>query len=394
MTTCAESCRKRYFALNCGGFCSGNGHRLGRCFCGDGATDGGSALSWGRRRDDAECRDHLCAARLPAVRRRRREDGRLFSALVGGDRVHTKCDGGEGGGRAAAAAAKAGGGGGGGGGGRTHRATRVCGERRRRVRSAHRRWSARLPPLRIVAKDCGAGFFALLLYAVNQLIWAEGEAKGRKSRVEFGRRCQDGRPNRYYDGAKGPNVWEYYFEPVSDAGPAGNELVLDAKQQFHLHHMAPESVQTYPHGVHRHLKVPNWVYDEAWHLQVTDRRGTHLLVDHHHLTHRPPLPPLQMRSQASRILTEHVHIRPAILRKAATFYATAILGRSTSSLHHEPTAAERAAGVAAGAADTRPLLGVHVLGTDKIRNVGGRIIKPAEYAFRLSPSGERCIRRA
>ena len=86
-----------------------------------------------------------------------------------------------------------------------------------------------------------------------------------------------------------------------------------------------------------------------------------------------------MRSQASRILTEHVHIRPSILRKAATFYATAILGRSTSSQHHEPTAAERAAGVAAGAADTRPLLGVHVRGTDKIRNVGGRIIKPAEY---------------
>jgi hypothetical protein len=145
-----------------------------------------------------------------------------------------------------------------------------------------------LPPLRIVAKDCGAGFFALLLYAVNQLIWAEGEAKGRKSRVEFGRRCQDGRPNRYYDAAKGPNVWEYYFEPVSDAGPAANELVLDAKQQFHLHHMAPESVQTYPHGVHRHLKVPKWVYDEAWHLQVTGRRRRHihlLLVGHHHHLH-------------------------------------------------------------------------------------------------------------
>ena len=93
-----------------------------------------------------------------------------------------------------------------------------------------------------------------------------------------------------------------------------------------------------------------------------------------------------MRSQASRILTEHVHIRPAILRKAAAFYATAILGRSTSSPHHAPTAAERAAGVAAGAADTRPLLGVHVRGTDKIRNVGGRIIKPAEYALAVIAS--------
>ena len=82
-----------------------------------------------------------------------------------------------------------------------------------------------------------------------------------------------------------------------------------------------------------------------------------LLVDHHLHLRFLTSSALQMRSQASRILTEHVHIRPAILRKAAAFYATAILGRSTSSPHHEPTAAERAAGVAA-TADTRPLLGV------------------------------------
>ena len=153
--------------------------------------------------------DYLCTARLSAVRRRRRADGRLFSALVGGDCVHAKRDGGEEAGArrrqrrkqaAAEAAAEA--------------AEPI--DQQGFVESAvaasdpHTADEA-LPPLRIVAKDCGAGFFALLLYAVNQLIWAEGEAKGRKSRVEFGRRCQDGRPNRYYDGAKGPNVWEYYF---------------------------------------------------------------------------------------------------------------------------------------------------------------------------------------
>ena len=33
--TCAVACRKRstHFAVHCGGFCSGNGHRLARCFC-------------------------------------------------------------------------------------------------------------------------------------------------------------------------------------------------------------------------------------------------------------------------------------------------------------------------------------------------------------------------
>ena len=27
--------------------------------------------------------------------------------------------------------------------------------------------------LRVTAKDCGAGFFALALYAINQIIWAD-----------------------------------------------------------------------------------------------------------------------------------------------------------------------------------------------------------------------------
>ena len=35
VATCAAACRRRstHFAVMCGGFCSGNGHRLARCFC-------------------------------------------------------------------------------------------------------------------------------------------------------------------------------------------------------------------------------------------------------------------------------------------------------------------------------------------------------------------------
>ena len=51
--------------------------------------------------------------------------------------------------------------------------------------------------LRVTAKDCGAGFFALMVYAVNQLIWADHH--GYAAYVDFGQRCRNGRLNRYYD---------------------------------------------------------------------------------------------------------------------------------------------------------------------------------------------------
>lgn len=41
VATCALACRTRnaaHFGLQCGGFCSGNGHRLGRCFCAKSAS--------------------------------------------------------------------------------------------------------------------------------------------------------------------------------------------------------------------------------------------------------------------------------------------------------------------------------------------------------------------
>ena len=164
MTTCAESCRKRYFALNCGGFCSGNGHRLGRCFCGDGATDGGGALSWGRKRDDAECQT-TCAL----------HDSRPCGGAGGRMAVYFR--------HSSAGIVY------------TRNATeaREAGARRRQRRKQAAAEAAAeaaepidqpgfvesavaasdphtadgaLPPLRIVAKDCGAGFFALLLWVL------------------------------------------------------------------------------------------------------------------------------------------------------------------------------------------------------------------------------------
>lgn len=183
--------------------------------------------------------------------------------------------------------------------------------------------------VRVTAKDCGAGFFALVLYALNQLIWAEEHR--RAPHVFFGERCRDGRLNRYFSRERGVNMWEYYFYPVSEARSTPSTFQLPAKELFRLHHLSPSSIQTYPHGIYRNLKTPRWRYDEAWHWR--------------------------MRLTASRIISKYVRLKPGPLRTARTFYEEHVLSRG----------------------NTQSILGVHLRGTDKVRNIGGRILPPAEY---------------
>ena len=189
---------------------------------------------------------------------------------------------------------------------------------------------ASLPVLRVTAKDCGAGFFALLVYAMNQIIWAE--ANGYAPVVLFGERCRDGRLNRYHDAARGPNVWDYFFLPASPGVVARkSDTQLSVKQLFNLHHLDTASVQTYPHGVYRHLKVPRWHFDEGWHRL--------------------------MRSRASRTIDRYMHLRAAPVQAVRAFYRERVLAKGAH----------------------RPLLGLHLRGTDKMRNIGGRIVRPDEY---------------
>ena len=200
--------------------------------------------------------------------------------------------------------------------------------------------NATMSVLRVTAKDCGAGFFALMIYAMNQIIWAD--ANGYASYIHFGKRCRDGRPNRYYDEARGPNMWDYYFSPVSHGVVSTPvDLQLTGKQLFHLHHTSTASVQTYPHGVHRHLKLPRWRYHEPWHRM--------------------------MRERASTLLRQRVHLHPSVLETVRSFYRERVLA-----LGHE-----------------RPILGVHLRGTDKLRNIGGRIVQPKEYSALIEHYLER-----
>lgn len=55
VASCAAACAVRkttHFAVQCGGFCSGNGHRLAKCFC---AKPNYSGIARGRKRRASEC---------------------------------------------------------------------------------------------------------------------------------------------------------------------------------------------------------------------------------------------------------------------------------------------------------------------------------------------------
>ena len=63
-----------------------------------------------------------------------------------------------------------------------------------------------------------------------------------------------------------------------------------------------------------------------------------------------------MRQRAGRVLHRYVRVRPGPLWAAMAFYTQHVLARGQ-----------------------RSLLGLHLRGTDKLRNIGGRIIGPREY---------------
>lgn len=96
--------------------------------------------------------------------------------------------------------------------------------------------------------DAGAGFFALVTYALNGIRWAEKH--GRIPVVKF-----DGASTpAFYDPTRGENVWEYFFEPVSPWSSAEADqaerggvpaVTLTKKELGHLHHHDPDRVATF-----------------------------------------------------------------------------------------------------------------------------------------------------
>lgn len=191
----------------------------------------------------------------------------------------------------------------------------------------------------ITINHCNAGFFAHLIFVVNQLIYCERQHYFPI--VYFGPWSLDG-PNPFYDPAYGENIWEYFFEPVTEYSSSeiqemvkspdnplsiDNIEVLASEELWYLHAGCPDSVYTYPYGyaAEASKKEENW-YDKQ-------------------------------RQKVAQYVERYVRVKPEILKEVDTFTNQHFAN------HH--------------------VLGIHIRGTDK-GSAGSewqlmRIIKPQEY---------------
>jgi hypothetical protein len=146
--------------------------------------------------------------------------------------------------------------------------------------------------------------------------------------------------NPFYDASSGPNVWEYYFEPVAGISSAEAENLvrtgkakawqLNAMEIVRLHHWESRSVFTYPYQYYKWIEDRSRWFDARWWRA--------------------------QRVKGRRLVERYVRVRPEILEKADRFQA----------------------------ARFRPaMLGVHIRGTDKKETGTGpvlsRIVPPDEY---------------
>ena len=171
-----------------------------------------------------------------------------------------------------------------------------------------------------------AGFFAQVQFAINQIRYAE--AKGMVPVVHFGPDSING-PNAYYEESAGPNVWEYYFEPVADLTlDQARELIrrtgrrlltLNYWELWRLHHWEPRSVFTYPYGYFRHVDDKTTRFDSEWWAQ--------------------------QRARGRRLVRRYVRVRPEIRRRVGPLRRRSASGRPCSgSTSGAPTSTDVGAG--------------------------------------------------
>ena len=129
-----------------------------------------------------------------------------------------------------------------------------------------------------------AGFFACFTFALNQILFCE--RNDCLPVVYFGKWSGDGE-NAFYDEAHGPNVWDYYFEPVAGHGyeEIGQWLrdpqhplrpydvvTLTDEDLWYLHCFEKQSVFAYAYERYR-LKTR---FDAKWYDR--QRRKAHELI--------------------------------------------------------------------------------------------------------------------
>lgn len=188
--------------------------------------------------------------------------------------------------------------------------------------TAHRQeLSASSSILVITINHSNAGFFAYVMFVLNQLTYAEEH--GMIPVVYFGPQSGDG-PNAFHDPKRGHNTWDYYFEPVAEytyaeirqwvedpthpLGETNLHRLSDVEQSW-LHAGRPESIYNYQYGRFTHFRgdIDAWFVDQ--------------------------------RSRAHRLVSQYIHIKPAVRLEVETFVEEHFM--------------------------QRPMLGLHLRGTDK-----------------------------
>lgn len=178
-----------------------------------------------------------------------------------------------------------------------------------------------------------AGFFAYVLFALNQLILCRKH--GLLPFVDFGRCTVNGHDhyasggqNLYYSASRGNNVWDYYFEPVSvyrDGAPGYEIRALPSRMLWRLHHASRKSIYAHYYGAYADKRHDG--YDAAWFRT--------------------------MRYRAHAVLSQYVRVRRHIQDAVDAFWSANLLDR--------------------------PVLGVHVRGTDKQAEIAGDVVPPERY---------------
>lgn len=190
--------------------------------------------------------------------------------------------------------------------------------------------------LRIAMNHGSAGFFAYMLYVINQLLFARRNSM--TAVVEFPECTINGHDhyasggrNLYFDSKHGSNMWDYYFEPVGRIPkPTARVITLSSRMLWRLHHESKASVYAYYYGRHASKRAEG--YDDEWYKK--------------------------MRLRAHGVLSRHVRLKPHVQTALDEFWRRELAWR-------------------------RPVLGLHIRGTDKLVSVGGAVVPPSSYIWHV-----------
>lgn len=199
------------------------------------------------------------------------------------------------------------------------------------------------PRLLVQMNHSGAGFFVYPQYVMNGILWAESHPGFINIPiVDFGEMVKErigGRlhynPCRYYDKKTGGDVFHNYFNFYTDYDDTDYSIhrkTIFQWRKIHNDRLGVPCIQTYPHGRHDGLKK---LYDTPYNQQIDDWYHTR-------------------RKLAWRLLSEYFTVRDDIKNNIDIVWNQMFT-------------------------DEDYVIGVHIRGTDKKANCGGRKITPDEY---------------